>query len=218
MQNNSMQVNQNKIAALKSYGTLNTSPQLVQDPLFKNEAFFDPYDIVQVKYELLRRVQIEGVSITTAVKNFGFSRLSFYRISSIFKKLGLPGFIPKKRGPRQAHKLTPKILEFVNKQIASNASVNSITLKCLIKKQFNLSIHTCTIERAMFRKKKELIVNKVFYNSTGIEELIKYYEALRTSVLTKCYFNNIYNSSVIFLRGMAAWINTFSIVDPINKT
>ena len=61
-------------------------------------------------------------------------------------------------------------------------------------------------------------MNKIFYNLTDVEELIKCYESLRTSVLDKSYFNSIYNSSVIFLRGMAAWINTFSTVEPIKKT
>ena len=70
-----------KIIALQDQGSLNPYPK-VADFLFLNEDFFDPNDIVQVKYELLRRVQIEGASITDTVKNFGFSRLSFYRILS----------------------------------------------------------------------------------------------------------------------------------------
>lgn len=84
-----------KIIALQDQGSLNPYPEKVQDSLFLNEDFFDPNDIVQVKYELLRRVQIEGASITDTVKNFGFSRLSFYRILSAFEKLGLSGLIPK---------------------------------------------------------------------------------------------------------------------------
>src|SRR5688500_6268191 len=100
---NSTQTEQKKIETLKSQGTLNPSPQKVLNPLFKDGGFFDPRDIVQVKYELLRCVQVEKDSITNAVKSFGFSRLSFYRIYDTFEKQGLYGFIPQKRGPQQAH-------------------------------------------------------------------------------------------------------------------
>jgi hypothetical protein len=37
---------------------LNPSPERVTDELFQE--FFDPRDLVQVKYEMLRRVQTEG--------------------------------------------------------------------------------------------------------------------------------------------------------------
>ena len=145
-----------KIIALQDQGSLNPYPEKVQDSLFLNEDFFDPNDIVQVKYELLRRVQIEGASITDTVKNFGFSRLSFYRILSAFEKLGLSGLIPKKRGPREAHKMTAEILEFVNDKIRNTPLINNIELQKLIKEKFGLSVHSRSIERALVRKKKRI--------------------------------------------------------------
>ena len=153
---NKKQSNDGKLRALQDQGGINPSPKKVRDPLFLNEEFFDPNDIVQVKYELLRRVQVEGVSITNAVKNFGFSRLSFYRILTVFDKFGLPGLIPKKRGPREAHKMTTEILEFVNNKIQNNPSINSVTLKKLIEEKFKLSVHTRSIDRALSRKKKKI--------------------------------------------------------------
>jgi transposase len=146
--------NQDKIAALRDQGGINPSPQKVRDPLFLNEVFFDPHDIIQVKYELLRRVQIEGMSITDAVKNFGFSRLSFYRILAVFEKLGLVGLFPKKRGPREAHKITADVLKFINNKIQNVPAINSIELKKAIKDKFGLSVHPRSIERALLRKKK----------------------------------------------------------------
>jgi transposase len=152
--NHPKQSDQDKISALREQGSVNPSPRKVRDPLFLKEAFFDANDIVQVKYELLRRVQIEGLSITDAVKNFGFSRLSFYRILTVFEKFGLAGLIPKKRGPREAHKLTADILNFVNNKIQNTPTINSIELKKAIKEQFGLSVHPRSIERALSRKKK----------------------------------------------------------------
>jgi hypothetical protein len=61
---------------LQQQGSFNPRPKAVTDPLFLNEPFFDPRDLVQVKYEMLRRVQSEGQSVTQAAAAFGFSRLS----------------------------------------------------------------------------------------------------------------------------------------------
>jgi transposase len=148
------QPSKDKIAILRNQGSINPFPEKVQNPLFLNEAFFDANDIVQVKYELLRHVQIEGVSITEAVKNFGFSRLSFYRILSVFEKLGLAGLIPKKRGPREAHKMTADVLKFINDKIQKPPAMDSIELTKAIKDKFGLSVHPRSIERALSRKKK----------------------------------------------------------------
>lgn len=154
---NRKEPNQSKIAILRDQGSLNPFPKKVRDILFLNEEFFDPNDIVQVKYELLRRVKIDGLSVTDAVKNFGFSRLSFYRILTIFNECGLAGFISKKRGPKKAHKITANVLKFLHNKIHSTPSIKINELKKVIKEKFGLSVHSRSIERALFRKKRRMI-------------------------------------------------------------
>src|SRR5262252_438404 len=102
-----------KLEALREQGTLNPRPRDVIDPLFATDSFFDPRDLVQVKYEMLRRVQSEGYSVTGATMAFGFSRPSFYQALSAFEEAGLAGLVPHKRGPKQAHKLTNEVLSFI---------------------------------------------------------------------------------------------------------
>lgn len=58
---------------LAAHGTLNPRPQNVTDELFQSGEFFDPRDLVQVKYEMLRRVRVDGHSVTQAAAAFGFS-------------------------------------------------------------------------------------------------------------------------------------------------
>ena len=53
--------------SLRQQGVLNPHPQKVADPLFLRGEFFDPRDLVQVKYEMLRRVRVEGASVTEVV-------------------------------------------------------------------------------------------------------------------------------------------------------
>src|SRR5690242_16879322 len=95
-----------KTDALREQGALNPHPDRVQDKLFAEHDFFDARDLVQVKYEMVRRVEAEGVSITDAAEAFGFSRPSFYQAQHLLHLHGLTGLLPKKRGPRGAHKLS----------------------------------------------------------------------------------------------------------------
>ena len=67
-----------KTEALRHQGCLNPHPERVTGPLFDASDFFDSRDLVQVKYEMLRRVRAEGEPISESAAAFGFSRPSFY--------------------------------------------------------------------------------------------------------------------------------------------
>jgi hypothetical protein len=88
-----------KLAVLQQQGTLNPRPRAVTDPLFANDNFFDARDLVQVKYEMLRRVQSEGHSVTGTATAFGFSRPSFYQALAAFGEGGLAGLVPHNAAP-----------------------------------------------------------------------------------------------------------------------
>src|SRR6476646_5789395 len=144
-----------KLEALREQGTLNPRPRAVTDPLFTTESFFDPRDLVQVKYEMLRRVQSEGHSITRAATAFGFSRPSFYQALSAFERDGLAGLVPHKRGPKQAHKLTEEVLAFIGEVRQKEASVRLPALVKLIQERFGMSVHPRSIERSLVRHQKK---------------------------------------------------------------
>ena len=61
--------------ALRANGTFNPRAARVTDALFVKEDFFDARDLVQVKYEMLRRVREEGMNVVQAAAAFGFSRV-----------------------------------------------------------------------------------------------------------------------------------------------
>src|SRR5271168_4256531 len=54
-----------KAAALARDGALNPHPEAVRDPLFSDNPFFDPRDLVQVRYEMVRRHEADGQMIST---------------------------------------------------------------------------------------------------------------------------------------------------------
>ena len=89
-----------KAEALLAEGTLNPAPEKVRDPKFQDNEFFDPRDLVQVKYEMLRRVSVENVPVTDATGDYGVSRPTFYQAKVNFAEAGIAGLVPKKRGPR----------------------------------------------------------------------------------------------------------------------
>ncbi len=83
---------------------------MVIDPLFRDSAFFDPNDLVQVKYEMLRSVQKEGRAVVEDAQAFGLSRPVFYVTQAVFQREGLPGLLPRKRGPKRPHKLNDEAM------------------------------------------------------------------------------------------------------------
>lgn len=144
-----------KAEVLRSKGALNPRPARVTDPLFLENEFFDARDKVQVKYEMLRRVQAEGQNVTAVAGRFGMSRFSFYEARGAFQREGLAGLIPKKPGPRGRHKMTAGVLTFLEGEIATDDSLQVGDCVALIKKQFGLKVHRRTLERALVAAKKK---------------------------------------------------------------
>lgn len=142
-----------RAAALLADGTLNPFPENVTDPKFRESEFFDPRDIVQVKYEMLRRVLVENVSVTDATDQYGVSRPTFYQAKANFDETGVAGLVPRKRGPRGPHKLQGDILAFIEKQHVSGEPIRARELARMIREEFAIEVHPRTIERALAGKK-----------------------------------------------------------------
>src|SRR5262252_10570443 len=121
-----------KLEALREEGTLNLTPDEVHDPKFQENEFFDPHDIVQVKYEMLRRVSIENASVSAATEEYGVSRPTYYQTKASFDKGGVAGLVPQKRGPRGPHKLQGDALAFVEQQRIAGEPVRARELARLI--------------------------------------------------------------------------------------
>ena len=145
---------QDKPRQLRNSGTLNRKPERVSDPLFREQAFFDPQDLVQIKYEMLRRVLHEGYSIAEAAAVFGFSRPAFYKAKRALLECGLAGLVPARTGPRGAHKLNDEVMAFVLAAKAHDAKLTSRDLVERIATQFGFTVHSRSVERALARKKK----------------------------------------------------------------
>jgi transposase len=144
-----------KVEALRREGALNPHPDAVQDELFTQSEFFDARDLVQVRYELVRRVQIDGRPITETAQRFGVSRPTCYKLSADFEREGLPGLLPRKRGPKGGHKLRPEVIEALEAARADDPNVGSAALVELAEQRFGVRVHPRTLERALAQREKK---------------------------------------------------------------
>ena len=144
-----------KLESLLKQGTANPKPEAVRDPEFQTDEFFDPRDLVQVKYEMLRRVHTEGHSVADAAANFGVSRPTFYKARTDFDRDGLAGLLPAKRGPRGRHKLTAEVMDFIERVLSDDPSLDAEALAERLEEQSGLRVHRRSIERALAAAKKK---------------------------------------------------------------
>lgn len=139
---------------LHEQGTLNPRAKAVRHESFRENEFFDPEDLLQVKYEMLRQVDVEKQPVSQAAKTFGFSRPSFYQAQTAFQEAGLAGLLPQKRGPRSGHKLTPELMQFVAQLRLAEPAISSAQLAERIAQRFRVSVHPRSIDRQLQRQKK----------------------------------------------------------------
>jgi transposase len=144
-----------KAASLRQHHALNPRPAEVTDPAFASgDPFFDARDLVQVKYEMLRRARAEGSTVSAAAAAFGFSRPSFYEAKAAFESAGLPGLLPKRPGPRRAHKLSEAVMSRLEEALAAAPGLSSSELADLVRAEFDLHVHPRSVERALARRPK----------------------------------------------------------------
>jgi transposase len=147
---------EDKDSALRRHHALNPRPQTVRDPAFTSgNPFFDPRDLVQVKYEMLRRVRENGETVSQAAASFGFSRPSFYEAQAVFESAGLPGLLPQRPGPKRAHKLSEQVVDWLERALTTDPSLNSTRLAALLEEQRGLRVHPRSVERALDRRRKK---------------------------------------------------------------
>lgn len=144
-----------KAAALRAAGALHPHPDIVQDATFASGPFFDARDRVQVKYEMLRRQQVDGQPVTAAAAAFGVSRQAFYTAQAAFTAQGLPGLLPRPRGPQRRHKCTPAILAFARQWRTEHRSASAADLAAAVRAAFGVTLHPRTVLRALARPEKK---------------------------------------------------------------
>ena len=144
-----------KPATLRHWGSLNPHPDRVVDPLFQTATFFDARDLVQVKYEMVRQVRVEGRAVSQSAAAFGLSRPSFYQAQARLDQGGLAALVPRKPGPRRSHKLDADVMAFIAQLRSADTSLRPAALAGRIQQRFGRRVHPRSIERAWARQEKK---------------------------------------------------------------
>jgi transposase len=144
-----------KIQALRDRGSLNHHPERVTEERFAPGAFFDPRDLVQVRYEMVRRVRVDGQAVSRAAAAFGVSRPTFYSAQAALARGGLPALVPGKPGPRGARKLTEDVVDAVEEALGVDPSLRPVDLAAIVAERFGISVHPRSVERALRRRQEK---------------------------------------------------------------
>jgi transposase len=143
-----------KRQALQTTGTFNPRAAQVRHPLFQQSSFFDSEDLLQLKYETLRAVEVEQCPIAQAARDFGLSRPTIYQAQSQLQQQGLEGLLPHKRGPKAAHKLSGQVVEYLQRQAQTQPEIQAEELARRVRQRFAVKLHPRTIQKALARKAK----------------------------------------------------------------
>jgi transposase len=140
-----------KVLVLREERCLNPRPEAVHDPAFASSEFLDARDLVQVKYEMVRRVRVDGDAVSRTVADFGFSRPSFYEAAAALDAGGLGALVPARPGPRRAHKMSDEVVAFARERLDADPELRAADLVGLIEDRFGVRVHPRSIERALAR-------------------------------------------------------------------
>jgi len=127
-----MDTKEDKRRILRQARAFNPRAQRVRAALFATHPFFDAEDNVQVKYEMLRSHELEGIGVTKVCPQFGFSRESYRQILSRFRREGIPGLFEHKRGRKGPLKATAVVREFVRaeRDRRPDLSIEGLAARC----------------------------------------------------------------------------------------
>lgn len=145
-----------KAEALARDGALNPHPEAVRDTLFAANPFFDARDLVQVRYEMVRRHQADRVPISDVASAFGLSRPTFYKAQSALADQGLAGLVPRQRGPKGGHKISADVLAYIDQIRTTRPDLTMPQCVDAIATRFGVRVHRRSLERAIAPQKKPL--------------------------------------------------------------
>lgn len=132
---------------LEQEGLLNPKPERVSHPLFETLDFFDPFDLPQIRYEMIRAGRVENISVADACKLFGFSREYFYKLERAFMARGYVALLGSTMGRRPIIALNQEVVNFIVHRKIEENQLSGENLRQEIKRLYNVDCSRRTVER-----------------------------------------------------------------------
>ena len=135
---------------LEQAGLVHPRPEAVSAALFDGrESFFLALDKVQVKYEMLRAHEVDGLSVVASAEDFGFSRETYYAVLAGFQAWGVPGLVDGKSGRPGPLKLTDDVVEWVHDLHRRRPELCGREIAEQMVEEIGVEVHRRTIERLL---------------------------------------------------------------------
>lgn len=134
---------------LAGEGLLHAKPERVRHPMFRTLDFFDPHDLAQVRYEMLRAARVEEVAVAEACRLFGFSREYFYQLERDFMARGYVALIGAPRGRRPLIGLNQDIISFLLQRKITDPKLTGEDLRKEILATYKVDCSRRTVERIL---------------------------------------------------------------------
>ena len=115
----------------------------------------DPHDMVQLKYETVRAVEVDGHAIAQVALDFGLSRPTIYGAQEKLRQAGVEGLLPQKRGPKKPRKLTPEVLRYLEELVSSEPDLQAAVMVQRVRRRFGVVLHPRTVEKAVRKKGRQ---------------------------------------------------------------
>lgn len=135
--------------ALQELRAWNPHPEKVKTPLFSSDPFFDPEDKAQVKYEMLRRREIETAPLEVTCNQFGFTRESYRHILERFRSEGMGGLFEHKRGRRKPLKANDEVRRLLRIEHTEDPSLGPDELARHCQEKMGVTLSRRTIYRVL---------------------------------------------------------------------
>lgn len=136
-----------KTEFLRKEGLLNSKPERVRHPQFDDLTFFDPLDLPQVRYEMLRIAKVEGKSVSEACRTFGFSREYFYQQERAFMDRGYVALLGSPMGRRPLIALNQEVINFITHRRLQEPKVSGEQLRKEVHENYGVECSRRTVER-----------------------------------------------------------------------
>ena len=137
----------NKKAFLEEQGLLNPKPERISHSRFDTLEFFDPLDLPQVRYEMLRTARAESRPVAEACRLFGFSREYFYKLERAFSAHGYVALLGSPRGRRPLIALNQDIVNSIIPRRLEYPNVSAGELREAILEEYSVDCSLRTVER-----------------------------------------------------------------------
>ena len=140
-------MSQTKKDFLSKEGLLNPRAERIAHPLFGEKEFFDPLDLSQVRYEMLRSARGENSPVAEACRLFGYSREYFYQLERDFMERGLVALLAAPRGRRPILALNQEIVNFIVHRKIENPKLSGEDLRKEILRIYQVTCCRRTVNR-----------------------------------------------------------------------